>query len=221
MRGLVKVLAGVFIVVTSFIATTYFLRQFSEQSKSQNAAAPITSAAQEAPPPIAQQIRGINLVDRAADLTGAEWQAVNLTIIPTVSGNATTFKLVETTASGVHRIETHAHRLIPGDIHTLSVFVKPGDRANIQFEMRDDQKGKYGIAIFDLSHQKVIDKRGDVANAGIQAMPYGWFRCWAVMPYATDSAVFNFALLDNSEAASYQGDGRSGLLIWGPFLYRG
>jgi len=223
MRRLAILLGGFFVLVVSFVGTTYFLRQFSGGPQTRSVATAPASVAQNGPPPVAQQVRGINLALEASDFTGPQWQPEGVMVRADNigSGTSTAFKLVETADNGMHRIETHARRLAPGDVHTLSVFLRPGDRTNIRFEMRDDQKGKYGIAVFDLLHQKVLGKSGDVTNAGIQAMPNGWFRCWATMPYATDSAVFNFALLDANGAASYPGDGRSGLSIWGPFFYRG
>jgi hypothetical protein len=223
MRRLAILLGGFFVLVVSFVGTTYFLRQFSGVPQTQSVATAPASVAQDGPPPVAQQVRGINLALEVSDFTGPQWQPEGVMVRADNigSGTSTAFKLVETTDNGMHRIETHALRLTPGDVHTLSVFLRPGDRTNIRFEMRDDQKGKYGIAVFDLLHQKVLGKSGDVTNAGIQAMPNGWFRCWATMPYATDSAVFNFALLDANGAASYPGDGRSGLSIWGPFFYPG
>src|ERR1700758_1612404 len=134
MRGLVRFLAGASIVVASFMATTYFLRQFSGNSESQNTAAPPASEAKEGPPPVAQQIRGINLAVQPSDFADPQWQPEGLTATPSKAGSGTTtvFKLVETAANGMHRIETHAHRLTPGDIHTLSVFVRPGDRSRIR-----------------------------------------------------------------------------------------
>jgi hypothetical protein len=104
-----------------------------------------------------------------------------------------------------------------GAVHTLSLFVKPAERIAMQFEMRDQGPGKYGIVQFNFHDAAVAYESGDVSEAGLQALPDGWFRCWAAMPYSGDTAVFNVALLGSHAAQVYRGRGWgwAGILIWG------
>jgi hypothetical protein len=103
----------------------------------------------------------------------------------------------------------------PGAMHTVSVFAKPGERSGISLEMRDDQIGKYGLMRFDLRHEAPMSSTGDVTECGIERLADGWLRVWAVMPFASDRAVVDFALLNASGELRYPGDGKAGLLIWG------
>ena len=171
--------------------------------------------------PIAGLERGTgpNLALQVADFAGARWRADNVTVVANAAigpNNAkTAYRLVEANDGGLHRIETKIVGAIPGHPNTLSLFVKAAERSKIRFEMRDEEPGKYGIVVFDLSSKMVIGTSGDVSDGGMQELPGGWYRCWAAMPYATTTAVFNFALLAENGAGTYAGNSRSGLLIWG------
>ena len=180
----------------------------------------------EKPPiAIAQPVRGLetgngpNLASSVWDFTRPLWRSERITVVSNAviapDGTQTGLRLVETSEKGLHRIETGIALATPGEVHTLSLYVKPAERSGIQFEMRDGQMGKYGIARFDLVRKAVVAESGDVSHSGMQELPDGWFRCWAAMPYATDHAVFNFGLISASGAASYAGNGQGGLLVWG------
>jgi len=168
---------------------------------------------------------GLNLAAQRSDFASSEWRLHRLVVKPNAAaspdGSNTAFRLVETASKGFHWIEADVSGISPGDIHTLSVFVKPSGRGNILFDMKDSNTGKHGVARFDLTRKAVVAQYGDVFDAGLQALPDGWYRCWAGMPYATDSAVLIFSLLDNAGEGSYWGDDRSGLLIWGLQLEQG
>jgi hypothetical protein len=66
-----------------------------------------------------------------------------------------------------------------------------------------------------LQDRAVVYESGDVDRAGMQALPDGWLRCWAAMPYSSDNAVFDFALMGRHAERVYRGNSSTGLLIWG------
>jgi hypothetical protein len=192
---------------------------------------PLVSITERPPLAVAQPIsgfergNGLNLALQRSDLASTQWWLDRVTVNPNAGSapdrSETANRLAETAESGLHRIETRLSGTTPSDVHTLSVFVRPSGRSSVQFEMRDSQGGKYGVVRYDLARQIVRTEMGDVTDSGLQALPDGWYRCWAGMPYATDAAVFNFALLRDDGANSYAGDGHSGLLIWGVQFERG
>jgi hypothetical protein len=173
---------------------------------------------------LAQPISGLepgegpNLAADSADFTESNWKAENVALVPDAAiapdkKNAAV-QLVERPQNGWHRIETTVFGARAGEIYTLSLYVKPMERRQIQFEMRDAKGGKYGVARFDLDRKAVVAEKADVSDAGIQELPDGWFRCWAAMPYDTNLATFNFALI-TARKPIYQGNGGAALLIWG------
>jgi hypothetical protein len=173
---------------------------------------------------VAQPIQGLelgngpNLVAPNGDFTNNRWRTDSAALVSNAATapdkSNTAVRLVETARNDRHRIETSVNGVTPGEVHTLSLYIKPAERGKIQFEMRDGKVGKYGNALFDLVRKAVVAESGDVSDSGIQELPDGWLRCWAAMPYATNEAVFNFALIIAS-GTSYGGSGGSGLLIWG------
>lgn len=162
----------------------------------------------------------VNLALQASGFETAKWAKENISATPDVGvapdGTKTATMLIESNASGRHRVETSISGALPGQPHTLSLYVKPVQRSAIQFEMRDEQAaGKYGVSVCDLERGVVSTTQGDVTDAGLQHLPDGWFRCWATMPYTSSSVVFDIWLVRPDGNNLYSGDGRSGLLAWG------
>jgi hypothetical protein len=162
---------------------------------------------------------GSNLAWPSEDLAGSRYRLDyarverNAGLAPT--GTRTANRLVETSGDGFHRLETIIDGATPGGMHTVSLFAKLGERSGISLEMRDNQAGKYGLVGFDLRHEAPISGIGDVAKCGIERLGDGWFRVWAVMPFASDRVVVDVALLNTSGKSRYLGDGEMGLFIWG------
>ncbi len=173
---------------------------------------------------VADPGKGSNLIWPSEDFSHPNWgtpeNASVLTDVETApNGTKTADRLVESTAMGVHRIETGIAGLRRDTaVYTFSLFVKPAERSGILFELRDSRPGKYGVARFDLNNPGNVVKANDVFDAGVELAPNGWYRCWVVMPYATDHAVINLALIGSEGSQTYIGDGRSGILIWGAQL---
>jgi hypothetical protein len=162
---------------------------------------------------------GPNLAAPVAAFTRAHWRldrvAIALDAAVAPDGSKTAARLVETADYGRHRIETELSAVTPDRVYTLSIYVKPVGRAAMQFEMRDQTPDKSGIAQFNFNDAGVTYTNANVTNAGMQALPDGWFRCWAAMPYSGATAAFNFSLLGMHAAFTYAGNSSAGLLIWG------
>lgn len=168
---------------------------------------------------------GPNLALQVGPFTSERWR-LDRAVLKTGSavapdGSKTADRLVETWGAGLHRIETTVTGLTPGAAHTLSLFVKADGYVAIRFEMRDGPPGKHGLAHFNLRDKAITFEGGDISNAGLQALSDGWYRCWAAMPYSSNTAVFNFTLLDRRGVLSRLIFGSGGLLIWGVQLEPG
>jgi hypothetical protein len=164
---------------------------------------------------------GVNLALQPGGMQTKRWRKDDVSVTPDAAtspdGTQTASLMAASQTNSLHRIETSVSGASPGQYHTLSVYAKPVGQSAIQLEMRDaTPPGRYGLSICDLEQGVVSTVHGDVINAGLQQLPSGWFRCWAAMPYATDQVVFNFAIVRQREGNSYSGDGKSGLLLWGP-----
>ena len=166
-----------------------------------------------------------NLASAVADLTSDHWNRESIMVAsnagPSPNGMRVATRLGERLATGLHRVETAISGVTPEEPHVLSLFVKPDGCGGIQFEMADHSSGKYGVARFDLLRKGLVAQIGDVTDSGLQKMPAGWFRCWMVMPFATDRIVFNFTLMNKKGQWRYLGNNSCGLFVWGVQLERG
>lgn len=162
---------------------------------------------------------GPNLALARADLTDGAWRKEGVTVSAAAGtgpdGMKTAFHLAEIGDYGRHRIETSVTGTTAGAVHTLSFFVQPQKRTAVQFEMRDNQPGSYGVVQFQLAKKVVTYVSGDISDMGMQELPDGWFRCWAAMPYNGATAVFNLALTNNMRTVVYDGSRGSGIMVWG------
>jgi hypothetical protein len=175
--------------------------------------------------PALQRGDGLNLASEVADFTGDRWRREGVSLVPVAAlapdGTESAVRLDESSNYGWHRIETGVHGVTAGAVHTLSLFVKSAGPILIQFEMRDPNFDKYGVVQYNLQDRAVVYESGDVDRAGMQALPDGWLRCWAAMPYSSDNAVFDFALMSRHAERVYKGNSATGLLIWGVQLEPG
>jgi hypothetical protein len=192
--------------------------------------------------PIPSLLRGDspNLAIRGSADARAQWHPRGVTVLPNAAlapdGTKTAIRLIETSENGFHRVESGISGLSPGEVYVLSVFVKPADRTALYIEAGDSEPGKYGVARYDLAHGElvavsgglynliqgaVVAQSGDVADSGLQYLSNGWFRCWLVMPYDSDTMTFDFTLMKDRGEGRYPGTSGSGLLIWGVQLERG
>ncbi len=160
-----------------------------------------------------------NLVSPSETFSSPRWNMEGISVesdaAMALNGTKTATRLTVTAVPGWHRIETSTTGLTPNAMHTLSIFIKPGEQMSLLLEMRDVRPGKQGIARFDLGGKSVYSISGDVVDAGVLPVGNGWQRVWATMSYTMDHAVFNIALTSPEQVPVYMGDGKSDVLIWG------
>jgi len=221
-----RLVLGFSLLLNIWLVTYMLLAPHSEgaSNPAPPAAQPTPTATPQPAPPPTQGAGGYNLIWPSEDFAHANWGPLeNASVEPNSDvapdGTRTATRLVELAASGRHRIEGKAGGLQPGAPYVLSLYVKPAPRTGVMLEMRDEQQHRYGTVRFDLEAQRIALKSGDATNAGIDAAPNGWVRCWAMMPYEANNAYYSFAVLGPPDLApAYAGDGKSGILIWGAQL---
>ena len=96
--------------------------------------------------------------------------------------------------------------------YTHSIFAKKGTRVNVGLFCDSSAE----VAKFDLDNGVILDS--SVFEAKIKDYGNGWYRCSIT---TTQTTPIRIAILDNSANLSYQGDGTSGLYIWGAQLEQG
>jgi hypothetical protein len=129
-------------------------------------------------------------------------------------GTLTADKLIENNSLDTHLMWSQDISISVGDNITWSIFVKKGERNWIY--LRDTAAGNF-TSWFDLENGVVGTKTGTLQNK-IEDYGNGWYRCSITYTSTSTTAKVRIytAVADNQEP--YQGDGTSGVYIWGAMV---
>jgi hypothetical protein len=165
-----------------------------------------------------------NLLTYSADLDNAAWtktlSSITANTIVAPDGTLTGDKLVEdTTATNTHFATPASASFVSGTAYTISFFAKSdGSGRRIQALFPNTAFSLSTRVNFNVDTQTVTP--GVNATGTINAVGNGWYRCAATMTAtATASATIPFVLATTDAssfaAATYTGNGYSGIYIWG------
>jgi hypothetical protein len=167
-----------------------------------------------------------NLLGYSQEFGNAAWTKSNATVSANVTtapnGTTTADKIVENTATAGHFIQPSG---VPayaiGDKRTVSAYIKADGRSFFQLIVSGIGSGGANyVAGFDLGNGTAGTPSGGQTSS-IVSVGAGWYRCsLTVTAQTAASATHQFRLAQNltSTAASYTGDGTSGVFIWGTQL---
>lgn len=156
-----------------------------------------------------------NLALPSEEFDNATWLKQQTTITPdTIVGpdlNSTADKLVEDSSDAIHRVRQSITVPLGVEI-TMSVLEKKGERDFIALAAPAALRGKF----FDLSNGIIgSDLFSSPNNAEITTLDNGWFRCSITFTTTNISEFILVYVSTGDTVTSYQGDGASGVFIWG------
>jgi hypothetical protein len=164
-----------------------------------------------------------NLVTYSEQFDNAAWTKVRSSItantIVAPDGTLTGDKLVENT-------DTNSHYVLQDfsqagvTTYTATVYAKAGERRWLRLVGSTTSNADARTANFDL----VSGGLGTLSNATATITPVGngWYRCSITFTSSADATYrFSMWLLNDSQGASYTGNGFNGLFIWGAQLEAG
>ena len=147
-----------------------------------------------------------NLVPYSEDFSDSSWTKSQLTEslsdITSPDGTQNAYKLTESNTSSKHQI----FRSIASYTElTISFFAKKAERSFISVE-----KSSWGATVFNLNNGSVVSGTGSVVDFG-----NGWYRCSASYTASPAQSQFYILLMQDGSTSNYQGDGTSGLYLFG------
>lgn len=166
-----------------------------------------------------------NLALRSDDLSVSPWvrfgtlafgsgSVANADTAP--DGTLTADRLTEDTSTGAVHVTAQpiAHTV---GTWTYSCFVKrPSANPRNWFALTSNVVGGPFVAHFDLINGTLGVVSGTGASARMSAYANGWWRCELTFPVSTAGTVnMDLHLANGSNGRFYNGDGVSGLLLWG------
>ena len=168
-----------------------------------------------------------NLLTYSQDFGNAVWGKWNSALIPNTivapDGTLTGSKFTEDGSTWTyHYLRRNANPMLSlNTTYTYSVYAKAAERTIMRISMYDG--AGFADAKFDLSGGTVFST--DLGTAGIESVGNGWYRCYIMgTSNAANNAQMNFVDIytcDDNGSDRYDGDGRSGLYIWGAQLETG
>ena len=158
-----------------------------------------------------------NLITQSESFGNAYWTKSGASVTsgfsaPSVDSPLGAFKLVEGTSNGQHKLQK-ANLTVSATSNTVSYFIKKAERNKVLVEFGG---GGGGTAVFDLSLGAIISESG--VTAKIELISSDWYRCSVTFTTTATSVYTSVYTLNDSNSNSYQGDGTSGVYIFGAQL---
>ena len=159
-----------------------------------------------------------NLITQSEAFDNAYWTKSGASVTSgfiSLNGNTNAYNLVEDTSTGNHAILNSPISSLSGDI-SISIFAKKGERNWIRLT-NNNVVGAY----FNLNDGTIGTTDTDV-TANIQDYGNGWYRCSIFKNRATAATerLIIYTSVDGT-STSYQGNGTSGIYVWGAMVEQG
>ena len=205
-----------------------------EQSSTVGEYIPTTSTINSAPrfdhDPVTGESLGLlveesrtNLVPYSSDFSSTNYSASGSTLISDSAtapdGTTTADFLREDSSNGRHDFFNSSLISLTAAAHTFSFFAKANGRTWIK--ARFDASGVFGGVFFNLSGAGSVGTADANYSGSIQQFPNGWYRCSVSFTTTATSYIAAARLATADGTDSYQGDGTSGIYIWGAQLEAG
>ena len=164
-----------------------------------------------------------NLIRYSAEFDNGWWVKDNVSVSANVTsapdGSNTADALIENTASSTHTIAIAP--VLATMPCTYSVYLKPNGRSWVRLFVF--QSGITTNSVwFNVSTGAIGTTSAGASNISIVSAGNGWYRCsFTFLPVSYAAASAYVALANADGAASYTGDGTSGIYVWGAQLEYG
>jgi hypothetical protein len=169
-----------------------------------------------------------NLLQRSEEFDNGYWTKDNLNITGTPpyvnvaiapDGTLTAEKIIADATNTAHNFNVLQNITINLP-YFFSAFLKR-DEYQYGYIRGLTAGGNFGTAIFDLENGTVLSA-GSADEAGIIDLANGWYRCYVKFTAtATTTVRLRFGVSDNDTSMIFEGDGTSGIFIWGAQLETG
>jgi len=168
-----------------------------------------------------------NLIRYSEDFSNVAWSKTGSTVTTDLTtapdNNLTADKIIESATTDSHFVQA-ATINFTGAVYTMSIYAKASERNILQLFFNGSVNVN-AYANFDLTNG-VVGGTGFGTTASITSVGNGWYRCIMTATVVSGALIpAAYYCLQTSttatRAATYAGNGTSGLFIWGAQLVQG
>lgn len=173
-----------------------------------------------------------NLVSGTPGMVGGAYSAFNATVTTAAAtdpaGGSNAVRITEDSTTANRHIDQGSITTGSTGQNTASVYVHTGSSGsrNVTFGVYDTSFTNELGAIFSPTDGSFVSigqnvGSGAIVSTGSQSVGNGWYRCWFTFTLNGNAPTSGFVGLASSTNYSYNGDGASNLLVWGPAVRPG
>lgn len=161
-----------------------------------------------------------NLLQDSQSLHRSTWGKNGCSILTDIAilapdGTYTGQKIVEDTTNGVHYIGQTLSS-IPSTVHTISIFAKQAERTKVGVYFGGAGGSEQGIVVDLTNGTFAANIVNPPTSYRITPFPNGWYRISVTSTGRANAISFvSYYACDAANNFSYQGDGTSGVYVWG------
>lgn len=156
----------------------------------------------------------------------ASWNPTRCTVSADATtapdGTMTADKVTEdNTAAATHVVFQGSPSLTSGTTYTVQVCAKAAERSRINLNFATTRFPDNALALFDLANGTIISQGAGAVSSSILPLTNGWYLCSVTAVCDSTGANNTLINLVATTNNNYNGDGVSGLYLWGATLFAG
>lgn len=166
----------------------------------------------------------INTSLRSEEFDNAAWIKTAASVTPDATiapnGTLTADSLIEDSTSAQHRV-SQSTTMLDNTSYTFSVYAKANTRSTFRLSFGRKDATLPG-AVIDLTNGQILQQLAGPDSVSVVSVGNGWYRCIVTANALTGAAAPILRVwITQGTSITYQGDGVSGIYLWGAQFEQG
>lgn len=163
-----------------------------------------------------------NLLTYSEQLDNAAWTKARSTVTPNATtspdGTSSADKLIDDTTAANNHNASVVYSFTSNTTYAVSVYAKKSERLELLLQLPNSAFPVSAEATFNLDNGAIKSTGAGAISSSITNVGNGWYRCSVTAIADTTVSGPIVFYMGNGTSFSYNGDGTSGLFLWGAQL---